>query len=183
VTDVGFPPQSITQAFDHSNVNTGWVVGSGTEGKLLIPGWTYKIEGLYMDLGHLDARGPGGSLSASTVPGPPPASPRLRPQDQSPRTPISPTPSFASGVNYQFHYGFCKSSGSLAIFAAIRRASSGGYQGHSAGTHRKVAWSKRSLESEPSNASCPCPYCRCWSVRSGNDRPRARRNFRKGARQ
>jgi hypothetical protein len=36
-------------------------VGSGTEGKLLIPGWTYKIEGLYMDLGHLDTRGPGGS--------------------------------------------------------------------------------------------------------------------------
>ena len=45
---------SQTQAFDHSHVNTGWVIGSGTEGKLLIPGWTYKIEGLYMDLGHLD---------------------------------------------------------------------------------------------------------------------------------
>ena len=28
--------------------------GYGTEGKLLIPGWTYKIEGLYMDLGSLD---------------------------------------------------------------------------------------------------------------------------------
>ena len=33
------------------------VVGTGTEGKLLIPGWTYKIETLYMDLGHLDATG------------------------------------------------------------------------------------------------------------------------------
>ena len=54
---------SLTQAFGHSNVNTGWVVGSGTEGKLLIPGWTYKIEGLYMDLGHLDASGPGSSGS------------------------------------------------------------------------------------------------------------------------
>jgi outer membrane immunogenic protein len=53
-----------TQAFDHSNVNTGWVVGSGTEGKLLIPGWTYKIEGLYMDLGHLDVTGPGGSVGS-----------------------------------------------------------------------------------------------------------------------
>jgi outer membrane immunogenic protein len=50
---------SLTQAFDHSNVNTGWVVGTGTEGKLLIPGWTYKIEGLYMDLGHLDTNSPG----------------------------------------------------------------------------------------------------------------------------
>jgi opacity protein-like surface antigen len=47
-------PFSITHAIGHSNVNTGWVVGSGTEGKLLIPGWTYRIEGLYMDLGHLD---------------------------------------------------------------------------------------------------------------------------------
>src|SRR6516162_1104002 len=35
----------------------------------------------------------------------------------------------------------------------------GGYQGHSAGTHRKVAWGKRSLERDPSNASCPCLYC------------------------
>jgi hypothetical protein len=57
------PTLSSTQAFDHSNVNTGWVVGTGTEGKLLIPSWTYKIEGLYMDLGHLDARGPGASTS------------------------------------------------------------------------------------------------------------------------
>jgi outer membrane immunogenic protein len=57
------PLPTITQAFDHSNVNTGWVVGTGTEGKLLIPNWTYKIEGLYMDLGHLDATGPGGSAS------------------------------------------------------------------------------------------------------------------------
>jgi outer membrane immunogenic protein len=45
---------SITHAFGHSQLNTGWVVGFGTEGKLLIPGWTYKIESLYMDLGTLD---------------------------------------------------------------------------------------------------------------------------------
>jgi len=46
---------SITHAIGHSEVNTGWVVGTGTEGKLLnFPGWTYRIEGLYMDLGHLN---------------------------------------------------------------------------------------------------------------------------------
>ena len=52
VTVPGFV--SVTQAFSHSQVNTGWTIGSGTEGKLLIPGWTYKIEALYMDLGTLD---------------------------------------------------------------------------------------------------------------------------------
>jgi opacity protein-like surface antigen len=44
-------PFSITHAIAHSQVNTGWTVGFGTEGKLLIPGWTYKIESLYIDLG------------------------------------------------------------------------------------------------------------------------------------
>jgi outer membrane immunogenic protein len=48
---------SIAQAFGHSQVNTGWVVGYGVEGKLLIPGWTYKIENLYMDLGTLNTTG------------------------------------------------------------------------------------------------------------------------------
>jgi outer membrane immunogenic protein len=61
VTGGGLPlPFSVTQGFGHSHVNTGWVVGSGTEGKLLIPGWTYKIEALYMDLGTINATGPGG---------------------------------------------------------------------------------------------------------------------------
>jgi outer membrane immunogenic protein len=54
-------PFSLTQAIGHSQVNTGWVVGYGTEGHLpggWIPGnWTWKIEGLYMDLGSLDATG------------------------------------------------------------------------------------------------------------------------------
>jgi len=51
-----------SQAFGHSNTNTGWVVGTGTEGKLVnFPGWIYRLEGLYMDLGHLDATGPGSS--------------------------------------------------------------------------------------------------------------------------
>jgi outer membrane immunogenic protein len=67
---IPFPLLSVTQAFGHSQVNTGWVVGYGTEGKLLIPGWTYKIEGLYMDLGHLDATGPGGTatITSGTLP-------------------------------------------------------------------------------------------------------------------
>jgi len=47
------------QAFGHSQVNTGWVVGYGTEGKLATPGWTWKVEGLWMDLGTLDAAAPG----------------------------------------------------------------------------------------------------------------------------
>jgi hypothetical protein len=57
-------PFSLTQVIGHSHVNTGWVVGFGTEGKLLIPGWTYKIESLYMDLGTLDATGVTSSVSA-----------------------------------------------------------------------------------------------------------------------
>lgn len=51
---VGGTTFSVTNAIGgHSRVNTGWVVGLGTEGKLSIPGWTLKVEGLYMDLGTL----------------------------------------------------------------------------------------------------------------------------------
>jgi outer membrane immunogenic protein len=64
---------SATQAIGHSQVNTGWVVGYGTEGHLpgnWIPGnWTWKIEGLYMDLGSLDAAGvstAGGQVTTHT---------------------------------------------------------------------------------------------------------------------
>jgi outer membrane immunogenic protein len=50
----GVFPFSTTHAFSHSELKTGWVAGLGTEGKLLIPGWTYKIESLYIDLGDAD---------------------------------------------------------------------------------------------------------------------------------
>src|SRR5262249_15373734 len=60
---------SLTQSFGHSQINTGWAVGYGMEGKLLIPGWTYKIESLYMDLGTLDTTGvtTGASFSGSAI--------------------------------------------------------------------------------------------------------------------
>jgi len=52
---VGLPPPfSVTHPFGHSQVNAGWVVGFGTEGRLWATNWTWKIEGLYMDLGHLN---------------------------------------------------------------------------------------------------------------------------------
>lgn len=53
------PAESVSQTFGRSQVNTGWVVGYGMEGHLpLMPGnWTWKIEGLYMDLGTVDANG------------------------------------------------------------------------------------------------------------------------------
>jgi outer membrane immunogenic protein len=64
-------PVSLTSTFGHNAVNTGWVVGYGTEGVIDFWGarnWTWKIEGLYMDLGHLDTTGvaPGRSVTAST---------------------------------------------------------------------------------------------------------------------
>jgi outer membrane immunogenic protein len=94
VTVPGFG--SPTQAFGHSQVNTGWVVGTGTEGKLLIPGWTYKIEGLYMDLGHLDATGPGSSATVTI------------PATITTTTGVNTHTHFTDtilrlGVNYQFH--------------------------------------------------------------------------------
>ena len=48
-------PFSLTQAFGHSQVNTGWVAGCGTEGRLGNSNWTWKVESLYMGLGTLDA--------------------------------------------------------------------------------------------------------------------------------
>jgi len=58
-----------SQSFDNSHVNIGWVVGYGTEGRLAgMPGWTWKVEGLYVDLGTLDATGSGASFSTGRTP-------------------------------------------------------------------------------------------------------------------
>ena len=59
-------PFSSIQNFSQSHVNTGWVLGYGNEGHLpLMPGnWTWKVETLYMDLGHLDTTS-AGSLSCT----------------------------------------------------------------------------------------------------------------------
>jgi hypothetical protein len=43
------------------------IEGGVTEGNLLIPGWTYKIESLYMDLSHLNFTSPGAFSSVTDV--------------------------------------------------------------------------------------------------------------------
>jgi outer membrane immunogenic protein len=62
---------SQTQTIGQSHVNTGWVLGYGTEGHLpLMPGnWTWKIETLYMDLGHLNATSSTSGSSCAVVTG------------------------------------------------------------------------------------------------------------------
>jgi len=51
---VGFNAFSVTHAIGHSQVNTGWTAGVGTEGRLANSNWAWKIEALYLDLGHID---------------------------------------------------------------------------------------------------------------------------------
>jgi outer membrane immunogenic protein len=57
ITNLTTPPSlafATAHAIGHSDVNTGWVLGYGTEGRLGNSNWTWKIENLYMDLGHLN---------------------------------------------------------------------------------------------------------------------------------
>ena len=59
---------SVTNAFSHNAVNTGWVLGYGTEGVIDFWGarnWTWKVESFYMDLGHLSTTGVITSSSAA----------------------------------------------------------------------------------------------------------------------
>jgi len=63
-------PFSIGHAIGHSNVNTGWTLGYGTEGRLALTNWTWRVESYYMDLGHLNdtdapALPPGPTVTAS----------------------------------------------------------------------------------------------------------------------
>src|SRR5262245_27167438 len=51
---IGGAPFSNVHAVGHSHVNAGWTAGYGTEGRLAILGWTWKIEGLWMDLGSIN---------------------------------------------------------------------------------------------------------------------------------
>ena len=60
-------PSPITQAFSHSQVNTGWAAGYGTEGRLGNSNWTWKVEGLYMGLGSIDAAGGSFTTHAANV--------------------------------------------------------------------------------------------------------------------
>jgi outer membrane immunogenic protein len=64
-TNLGVVTPPLTQAFDHSKTDTGWVAGYGTEGRLGATNWTWKVEGLYMDLGHLDTTGSGASFTSA----------------------------------------------------------------------------------------------------------------------
>jgi outer membrane immunogenic protein len=76
------------------------VVGTGTEGKLLIPGWTYKVETLYMDLGHLDATDFTMNLSQTSQP--PTTGAQIHGGQVTTQTHFTDW-ILRAGVNYQFH--------------------------------------------------------------------------------
>jgi outer membrane immunogenic protein len=94
---------SVNEAFSSSSINPGWVVGLGTEGRIDFWGasnWTWKVEGLYMDLGTLD------SNSAT------PAVVEIKTLQHNPPTTVTGNVTTHSnftdgilraGLNYQFH--------------------------------------------------------------------------------
>jgi outer membrane immunogenic protein len=92
---------SVTQTIGHSQVNAGWVVGGGTEGRLDFWGlrnWTWKIEGLYMDLGTLDATGVTSvAICNICAPGPQASGGQVTTHTHFTDTILR------AGVNYQFH--------------------------------------------------------------------------------
>jgi outer membrane immunogenic protein len=63
---VGVTPFFAIDSFSHSHVNAGWTVGYGTEGAMAAPNWTWKVESLYMDLGHLNAADARGLITTNT---------------------------------------------------------------------------------------------------------------------
>jgi outer membrane immunogenic protein len=67
LTGIAFTP--ITGSFGQSHVNTGWTLGYGTEGAIDFWGahnWTWQIESLYMDLGHLNNTFGGGLIATNS---------------------------------------------------------------------------------------------------------------------
>jgi outer membrane immunogenic protein len=89
---------STTHAIGHSDTNTGWVLGYGTEGRLGNTNWTWKVENLYMDLGHLnDTDTAITTVTCGSYKYPVPCNITGVTGGQTIRTPISPTGSFAAG--------------------------------------------------------------------------------------
>jgi outer membrane immunogenic protein len=70
---IGSPPVTPgANAFSESKTNTGWTAGAGIEGRVaywLPPGWTWKVEYLYVDLGSVDtvAPFPGGPALSGVI--------------------------------------------------------------------------------------------------------------------
>ena len=92
-----FIPFTVSSNFSHSAINAGWVVGYGTEGRLGNSNWTWKVEGLYMDLGTLDTSVSTAASTGSSALGPGTAT-------GGPTTHTHFTDSILrGGLNYQFH--------------------------------------------------------------------------------
>jgi outer membrane immunogenic protein len=96
-------PFFVSEAFGHSQVNTGWVVGYGTEGRLATPGWTWKVEGLWMDLGSIDTTGSGVGPSTTVGPFPPGLTLTGSATGQTTTHTHFTDGILRAGLNYQFH--------------------------------------------------------------------------------